>query len=330
MRFSVIIPAYNADRYLRECLNSVELQTFGDFEVIAVDDGSCDGTGHMLDEFSRKMGNVTVLHGENQGPLLARRRGLLHAKGEYVVFLDADDTLRVNALETISRTIDECGADIISFNVSRKADFAVMEKSLAFDPGLYEGKNYELVKKQVCRGRFNSLCGKAIRLCRIDVNAAYGAFKGLMHGEDLFQLLPIVDACESLAHIQDILYFYRLNDASSTARYKPSQLRDIVRVDQRLFEYAGRWGGDCLVDAVKGEANQYFYLVKISELSGAGSFEKRLNFESIRNTMLDEGVFERLRGSGIRLDNRALALFIKCGWYGCARAVILAVEALKR
>ena len=330
MRFSVIVPVYNGERYLSECLESVEAQGCGDLEVIIVDDGSSDSSGQIADEFCFRNENWKVYHGRNEGPLLARRRGLSHCRGEYVVFLDADDMLRADALEIIARAIDESGADIVSFDVSRMANYSVKDGSITFNPGIYEGGRYELVKEHVCRGRFNSLWGKAIRLCRIDTGTAYGAFEGLMHGEDLFQLLPIVDASSSLTHVADVLYFYRPNDMSSTACYRASQLRDIVRVNRRLLDYARRWGGVCLTSAATGEANQYFYLTKINELSDESSEVKRANFEDIRKVMSEEGVFERLRGAGLRLDNRMLSYFLKNGRYGCMRAVVYAVEAVKR
>lgn len=330
MRFTIIIPAYNAECYLGECLRSVTAQTFRDFEVVAVDDGSSDGTAAVLDAFAADNSAVKVLHGPNQGPFLARRRGLLHAVGKYVVFLDADDCLRPDALELVSRAIDETDADIVSFNYSRKADYSEPGKSAPLEPGLYSDGRYQLIREHICRGRFNNLCGKAIRLCRIDIHVTYGAFKGLMHGEDLFQLLPIVDECSSLVHLGDSLYFYRPNDASSTARYRPSQLADIVKVNRRLLNYADKWGGECPIFARTGEANQYFYLVKISELSDAGDADKAANFESICTAARMEGAFGRIHSVRLRPDNRVLAFAMERGWRGLARAVVLVVEAMKR
>lgn len=330
MKFSIIVPVYNGERFLGECLSSIESQTCRDFEVIVVDDGSSDNTPAMLDAFSEKMGNAIVLHGPNRGLLLARRKGLIYAKGEYVVFLDSDDALRSDALEVMSQAIDETGADIVSFGISRKADYSVAEQSISFNPGFYGGERYGLVKEHVCRGRFNNLCGKATRLCRIDVDATYGAYKGLMHGEDLFQLLPIADACNSLVHLSDILYYYRPNGESSTARYKASQLEDIVCVNYRLREYAEKWGGRCPALAEQGEANQYFYLVKMSELSNCGDEEKLANFESIRKAMAEENVFERMRDAKLRLDNRMLAFCLEHDMYGFARTVVRLVEVMKR
>lgn len=330
MRFSIIIPAYNAERYLSECLSSVSLQSFDNYEVILIDDGSTDSTLSLVEDFALRANNATVLTGENQGLLLARRRGLLHAKGEYVVFLDADDCLRCDALEILDKAIKKTDADIVSFLFSREKDFSGNGFNRDKLPeGLYNGAQFELVKEFVCKGRFNNLCGKAIRLSCIDLDATYGAYKGLMHGEDLLQLLPIVDSCASLAQLDDVLYYYRPNETASTACYKSSQLEDIVQVNRRLVEYAARWGDACRSMAILGETNQYFYVLKLSELSDSDDREKEANFSSISAAMSQEYVFSRARRESLRFDNRLLAIALEHNWRTLASIVVHLVEVLK-
>lgn len=330
MRFSIIIPAYNAERYLSECLSSVSLQSFDNYEVILIDDGSTDSTLSLVEDFALRANNATVLTGENQGLLLARRRGLLHAKGEYVVFLDADDCLRCDALEILDKAIKKTDADIVSFLFSREKDFSGNGFNRDKLPeGLYNGAQFELVKEFVCKGRFNNLCGKAIRLSCIDLDATYGAYKGLMHGEDLLQLLPIVDSCASLAQLDDVLYYYRPNETASTTCYKSSQLEDIVQVNRRLVEYAARWGDACRSMAILGETNQYFYVLKLSELSDSDDREKEANFSSISAAMSQEYVFSRARRESLRFDNRLLAIALEHNWRTLASIVVHLVEVLK-
>lgn len=330
MLFSVVVPVYNGERYLLGCLASVNAQTFSDFELIVVDDGSTDESGRIADEYAVGYPNVLVLHGPNQGPLLARRRGLSHCHGEYIVFLDADDALRSDSLEVIANVIASSGSDVVSFRYSRKPDFSTLDDLSPAKAGLYAGAGYERVRERVCAGRFNNLWGKAIRISCVDVDVDYGFSRGLMHGEDLFQLLPIIDEASSLEQLDDVLYFYRPNDSSSTARYRDSQLSDIVRVGRRLREYAERWGGCCLASARMGEALQYIYLLKISELSDASDAEKKENFESICSVMLQESVFERAKGARFRLDNRLLVWAMERGSLCLARLLIKVVEMAKR
>ena len=113
MLFSIIIPAFNAERYLCDSLESVRMQTFTDYETIIVDDGSTDKTSEIADSFAGKNLQTHVIHQENKGLLLARRAGLQAASGKYVVFLDADDSLRSTALQDIAEVIHKYDVDIV-------------------------------------------------------------------------------------------------------------------------------------------------------------------------------------------------------------------------
>lgn len=91
MRFSIIIPVFNIQKYIAQCIRSVLTQTFNDFELIVIDDGSTDESGKICDTFSFEDSRITVIHQENAGLSVARNTGVNHAKGEYILFLDGDD-----------------------------------------------------------------------------------------------------------------------------------------------------------------------------------------------------------------------------------------------
>lgn len=329
MRFSLIIPAFNAERFLHECLSSVEMQTFKDYELLLIDDGSTDETATIMDSYAADHDGVHVYHGPNEGPLLARRRGLAAAKGDYIVFLDADDCLRADALKIIEVSLLGTDADIVSFHCSRKADYSTADDTSALSEGLYVGERYELVKEHVCRGRFNNLWGKAYRSSCLDSEFDYSAFKGLMHGEDLFQILPIIGNSSSLCQLSEVLYYYRPNEESSTARYKTSQLNDAVIVGRRLNDFALAWDGGCIEAAGIGECNLYVYLLKMSELSDAISEDKQLAFSEIRKAMRQEGLFERVRDIKLRPDNRLILWALEKGNRSLARIIAILAEGIK-
>ena len=242
--FSVIVPAYNAESFLGECLSSVAMQTYRGFELIVVDDGSIDGTRDILEEFVQGYGSshAIAIHQSNKGRLAARRAGLEMARGEYVVFLDADDVLRHETLEILSEVISRTRADILAFGMA--SDFGFEHPHFCDDLpfGDYVGSSYDLVKKAVLRGRFNGLCGKALARYLFDLGSNYRPYFGLMHGEDLFQLLPVVDNAESCVHIDRALYYYRRHEGSSTMRYRSQQLDDVEVAAKRLLEYGEKWG----------------------------------------------------------------------------------------
>lgn len=112
-QISIIVPVYQAENYLGPCIDSILAQTFRDFELILVDDGSKDRSGRICDEYAEKDGRIRVLHTENGGPGMARNRGMAAASGEYLCFLDSDDLLDGrNALAALYRCAEESRADI--------------------------------------------------------------------------------------------------------------------------------------------------------------------------------------------------------------------------
>ena len=110
---SVILPVYNAEKYLRGCMDSVLIQTLRELELICVDDGSTDGSAAILEEYAEKDSRVRVLRQENKGAGAARNLGIGAARGEYVAFIDADDSLCLDSLEPLYQQAKCTGADVI-------------------------------------------------------------------------------------------------------------------------------------------------------------------------------------------------------------------------
>ena len=111
---SVIVPVYQAEKFLHRCLDSVARQTFSDWELILVDDGCTDGSPALCDQFAAKDDRVRVFHRKkNQGVSAARNLGLQEARGDYIAFLDADDAFVPQALETLWSLREQTGADTV-------------------------------------------------------------------------------------------------------------------------------------------------------------------------------------------------------------------------
>lgn len=115
MKFSIIIPVYNAAKYLRQCLDSVLAQTLPDWECVCVDDGSVDGSGAILDGYAEKDCRFKIIHKGNEGVAVARNVGLDAAKGEWITWLDADDEYAPWRLEEAKRIVERENPDLIRF-----------------------------------------------------------------------------------------------------------------------------------------------------------------------------------------------------------------------
>lgn len=123
MLFSIIIPVYNSEKYIRNCLDSILAQTFNDFEVVIIDDGSTDNTFEILENYSKVNSRIQVYHFANAGVSISRRRGISLAQGEYILFVDSDDTISPRLLQTINSTIKNfTDIDIIRYQCSLIGD----------------------------------------------------------------------------------------------------------------------------------------------------------------------------------------------------------------
>ena len=137
---SVIVPVYNVEKYLRECLESILQQSYKEIELIAVDDGSTDESGRICDEYSKhEATRFRVIHQENMGVVSARSNGILRAQGEYACFVDADDSIDVRMVEHLVRVIGS--ADIATCGIiCEKRDGAVLTLRDAFPEGMYSSQ----------------------------------------------------------------------------------------------------------------------------------------------------------------------------------------------
>lgn len=149
---SVIIPVYKVEKYLDKCVESVVWQTYTDLEIILVDDGSPDGCSAMCDAWAEKDGRIKVIHKPNGGLSSARNAGLVKASGEYVFFLDSDDTISANCIELLADAVRRDNSDICIANVARIDENGKPIKALLFDSDMLLSKDdvFEDIAQKVC------------------------------------------------------------------------------------------------------------------------------------------------------------------------------------
>ena len=117
--FSVIVPCFNSKNSIRRCIDSILSQTYNDFEIILIDDGSTDGTSMILDDYSSKYSCIKVYHFSNAGVSYSRRRGITLATGNYLIFVDSDDTINKDLLQELDSTIKKQSfPDIIRYQAN--------------------------------------------------------------------------------------------------------------------------------------------------------------------------------------------------------------------
>ncbi len=219
---SVVVPVHDALRWVGECLDSIEAQTVAPLEVICVDDGSTDGSAQALDSYARAHVGVSVVHQRCSGVSAARNAGLGRAKGEFVLFVDADDTLHERLVERVVPVAERLGADMTIFGFEEYWDDLGrgVVREMCDEPGL-AGRAFRL---EDLRGPSTSLLTPNVWrvLWRRDFVARNGlAFhEDLSSAEDLAFIYEALCCSPRLALVNEVLYRYRRdgNGASLTRR----------------------------------------------------------------------------------------------------------------
>lgn len=225
MLVSVIVPIYNMEKYLHECLDSLVNQTFKDIEIILVDDGSTDSSNQICQEYVNKYGNVFLLTKENEGQQAAWMMGVEHSHGEYIGFVDSDDYADVTMYEKLYKCAIETNADIVMCD--RKDIQLTGEKYNSYNlKPYYSEENIHEIQDRV----FASLKGGGISISRWDKlfkreifipNIKYCVDKS-RHCEDRFIVPACLFTAKTLAYVPEPLYNYRLVKNSSSR--KPRKL----------------------------------------------------------------------------------------------------------
>ena len=240
LMFSIIVPVYNVENYLRECVDSILAQTYMDFELILLDDGSTDTSGKICDEYALRDSRIKVIHKENGGHISARRTGLNIATGQYICFVDSDDLISCNLLQKTYDIISRFSSDIITFkwmNIDLSGK-PLREETPVFAEGEISKEVY--FQKMLSSASLNSLCKKICRRTLFDLDKNYSCFYNIYNGEDLLQSIPLVYNASSFYYIDQSLYLYRTNPNSITHKYIGNEYKVLNIVRPALFQ--------CMVD----------------------------------------------------------------------------------
>ena len=237
-KVSVIIPVYNVEKYLHQCLDSIINQTFKNIEIICVDDGSTDSSAKILEEYAQKYSFIKVIHQQNLYAGVARNNGLKIASGEYVFFLDGDDFCAPDLLSLAVNKGDSLGADIVVFDHIRFDEQTGMkEKKEDISSGLLP-KNITTFSYKDIPNRIMSVINpvpwnKLIRRDFILKNDLH--FEALSSTNDItFSALCAVCASK-IAYIKKPLVFYRVN-ISIAVKYVQQRTKIIKNVQSAANE----------------------------------------------------------------------------------------------
>ena len=239
--FSVIVPVYNQDAYVEECVNSVLLQNFPEVELLLVNDGSNDRSAEILDRIYEEHPNeIRVIHQENRGVFEARHAGFDAASGSYVLFLDADDRLSPESLSVLNGEIRKNQPDLILFEMTTNRSLSDHDKSLPFQNGEIIADKRKLFQLMGSGYLLNHMGIKCIKRTLITEEAfSHPKDLRLSFAEDLYLTIPVVAGASRVEYLDQKLYFYRDNEEGATYRYDRDMYLAMIETVNRLRHYAG-------------------------------------------------------------------------------------------
>lgn len=227
MFFSIIIPVYNIEKYINQCVDSVINQGFTDIEIILVDDGSTDGCSRICDDYAQLDSRIKVIHKINGGLSDARNAGISEASGKYVWFVDGDDWIAENALQILYKSIQSIEYEIVGFTFT-KFDHEQREYSNPYSSqviSMTNGKDFMLKSNLF----FPSAWTYIYKNTFLKDNKL--TFKvGQLHEDDYFNL-SCFDKINTIIKLPDSLYFYRIRAGSITSSI------EVKNIESRINSY---------------------------------------------------------------------------------------------
>lgn len=287
---SIIIPVYNVEPYLRQCLDSVFVQETDNYEVICINDGSTDGSAAILDEYAAKYPNLKVQHVTNGGTAKARNLGMELAQGEYIWFVDSDDWIQPGAILALINWMERKRPDVLNFSGSLYIENTNnIESDELFNEELLTG--WEYYNKYALVGRkFHFVC-VVLRLYKTEFVRSHNLwFDTTVTHEDNLWIPQVMYYAQSVYSVPENLYVYRIRPGSKMQTQSSQRIFDIVSVANKLAAFFIPLSDIDKRTVYREIAGEYFkgFMPVDRQIYGKNDSElmQQINWESYRSVSL--------------------------------------------
>lgn len=234
-KLSVIVPVYNVEKYLPECIESILNQSMYNLELILIDDGSPDNCGKICDAYSKKDSRIKVIHQINQGVSAARNAGIRIAVGEYLGFVDPDDFIALNMFEQLISEIEPNGYDIAICGFINCAEDGTILNEATVPPGTYSREDLVSSIYGMPNPFHGSMCNKIFSR-KVLEGLAFD--ESVAIGEDWLLLYECYQKADMAVAISECLYTVRIRNNSATRKYRATVYISKLETYLKLYEYS--------------------------------------------------------------------------------------------
>ena len=300
-KVSIIVPVYNKEKYIGDCIESLRSQTYQDIEIILIDDGSVDGSWDIINKYSKLDVRIIALHQDNAGVCVARNNGLNHVSGKWVCFVDADDTLPSNSIDTLVAHADKHNVDLVIGNFTR----------VHGNDNIYVHEyDDEVVSHNI--------------LSRIDAGRTWGQLykseiiiehqirfvDGLAYSEDHVFLTNYCLFINSLEFISDSIYYYKINSDSVT--YHPNNRKNV---------FHQLWAAECTYQLLDLHPEKSAFILERTKMLLKGIVD--VSLKKVTDLCGILKLYKERFGANKKFNsffysnlfNRAIELFFKLKWF---------------
>ena len=276
MRFSVIVPVYNSEKYLDRCVKSILGQSCGDFELLLIDDGSTDGSKAICERYSESDSRVRLICQQNKGPSAARNNGLRAASGEYVVFIDSDDFVDVDYFETLDEHIQQNRCDLIFIGFVMEHEQTGKElETVALTSGVYDkGDFHYILKRLIDHDQFGYQWCKVAKRALCTDNSVFLDEKISLH-EDLLFVCKLCKYAENLEIVDCVKYHYRKVDDSLCVKYRDNMLWLMDYINSRYYDFFEAISIDDIDKMIVQRGVFSFFLIMKNAVNAPNLFSKK-------------------------------------------------------
>lgn len=232
MKYSVIVPIYNTEKYLKQCIDSLLNQTYLNIEIILVDDGSKDSSLSICLEYQKKyLNKIHVITQQNKGVSAARNLGIKYATGDYIIFVDSDDFCSENMIEEVNKVINQNDLLIFGYNKVYKNKNVAMKENEFLIKDKTEMINYIFLNEKIGGYLFN-------KVFSIDIIKKYKLKfdENIHYCEDLYFVIDYLKYCQYFKNIDNILYNYRMRKSSITYDFYNEKNISILDVFSKMID----------------------------------------------------------------------------------------------
>lgn len=230
--FTIIIPVYNAEKYIGEMIDSVINQTYKNWNLILIDDGSTDNSGSICDRYISE--KISVVHNPNMGQVAARIDGIKRATGDYTLVLDADDSIHNNYLKSANNLLNKNEYDVVMFPYEICDDKLIPTGELSSIPEITGEMSQEDVLKWIIKTYSHGLVDKVIKTSMIQKGALEAPTEKLKVNGDYALIIPIICHIKNAYFSSEPMYSYRVLKSSTSHAYTFQHLLDTDFVSQQI------------------------------------------------------------------------------------------------